>query len=214
MPTQAMDAVTKIGLMGGTFDPIHFGHLRPALDVAEHLQFDHVRFIPANIPPHRALPGISAEHRREMVRLAIQQETRFRLDTRELDKNDISYTVETLQDLRKELGQNVQLFWLLGMDAVQGFTRWHRWQEILQLTHLVVSHRPGYQQDLGELSSYRAESQQALLSAKTGKIYCLPVTQLDISATMIRKRLSQGLSINYLMPQATCQYIQENQLYQ
>lgn len=214
MSKNVTDSVIRIGLMGGTFDPIHFGHLRPALEVAEHLQLDHVRFIPANIPPHRALPGISAEHRREMVRLAIQQENRFKLDTRELDKNDTSYTVQTLHDLREELGQQVQLFWLLGMDAIQGFTRWHRWQEILQLSHLVVSHRPGYTQDLGELSCYSVDNKQALFAAKTGKIYSLPVTQLDISATMIRKRLSQGLSVNYLMPQATCQYIQENQLYQ
>jgi nicotinate-nucleotide adenylyltransferase len=214
MSKNVTDSVIRIGLMGGTFDPIHFGHLRPALEVAEHLQLDHVRFIPANIPPHRALPGISADHRREMVRLAIQQEACFRLDTRELDKNDISYTVETLHDLREELGRQVQLFWLLGMDAVQGFTRWHRWQDILQLTHLVVSHRPGYEQQLGELSNHFADSRQTLFAAETGKIYCMPVTQLDISATMIRTRLSKGLSVNYLMPQATSQYIQENQLYQ
>lgn len=204
----------RIGVMGGTFDPIHYGHLRSALELAEHLQLDQIRFIPSNIPPHRAQPGVSADKRRDMVALAIQSEPLFVLDDRELQRNGSSYSVDTMQSLRDELGESVQLFFLMGMDAAQGFTQWHRWQDILDLCHLVVFHRPSYIVNLQALLAYQEHDKQAFLSSAVGKVYCQSVTALDISATMIRQHLNQGLSVRYLMPQSSLDYLQEKQLYQ
>lgn len=200
--------------MGGTFDPIHYGHLRSALELAEYLHLDQVRFIPSSIPPHRAQPGVSAKQRRDMVALAIQSEPLFVLDDRELQRDGSSYSVDTMQSLRDELGESVQLFFLMGMDAAQGFDRWYRWQDILGLCHLVVFHRPNYAVNLASLAAYQETQLPLFLSTAVGKVYCQPVTALDISATMIRHRLHQGLSVRYLMPQSSLDYLQENQLYQ
>ena len=202
-----------IGLMGGTFNPIHYGHLRPALEIAEILDLDEVRFIPAKQPPLRDEPCVSAEHRSKMVELAIQDEARFVLDERELHRDNVSYTVDTLQSLRKELGDELPMCWLMGMDAYQRFTRWHQWGKILQLTHLVVSHRPSYVLENSKLDSYCTKKLSDLSSVKAGKVFFVSVTQLDISATMVRESLKNNRSIRYLLPDTVHNYINENNLY-
>src|SRR3569833_2776662 len=131
-----------IGLLGGTFDPIHYGHLRPALDVLDELGLDHVRFIPCGVPPHREPPQANAEHRRTMVRLAIAGETRLRLDERELRRPGPSYLVGALLSLREEFGA-APLALILGLDAFRGPDRWRRRREFVDLGHPFVMQRPG-----------------------------------------------------------------------
>ncbi|PID49778.1 MAG: nicotinic acid mononucleotide adenylyltransferase [Proteobacteria bacterium] len=203
-----------IGIMGGTFDPIHFGHLRTALEIAESCGMNEVRFIPGNIPPHRPQPQASAEDRWAMVKLAIADEPLFKADRRELDRAGQSYTVDTLWSLRAEIGEQVPLTFILGMDAFWAFRSWHRWQDIMAMAHLVVMHRPGYEPDptdwYGELCVMQSGELQHFHG---GKISFQAVTQLDISATAIRALSRQGRNLRYLMPDAVRHYIQEHDLY-
>ena len=206
--------LAMIGLLGGTFNPIHFGHLRSSLDMAEQLGLDTVRIIPAKLPPLREKPTINAEHRLEMVKLAIVTEPRFVLDAREFQRNEVSYTVDTLRSLRQELGQDVSLCWMMGMDAYQNFTQWHQWQKILQLCHLVVAHRPNYSPNENkQLNRYHTAQLGDLSHYAAGKIHFIAVTQLDISATMLRQRRKDNRSLQYLLPDAVYNYINEKKLY-
>ena len=189
-----------IGLFGGTFDPIHFGHLRPALEVMEALSLEELRFIPAHVPPHRDAPLITAEQRSEMVEIAIAEQPGFVLDTCELERNGRSYTVDTLHDFRKRYGKGTPLVLLLGTDAFAGLPKWNRWRELLQLAHIVVMQRPGG--DSGStvgfadfLHQHYTDNPAALHHSPLGSILRVPVTQLDISATDIRERLKQGRSV-------------------
>jgi nicotinate-nucleotide adenylyltransferase len=203
-----------IGLLGGTFNPIHFGHLRPTLDIAEQLNLDTVRIIPAKLPPLREKPTIKAEHRLEMVKLAIATEPRFVLDTREFQRNEVSYSVDTLRSLRQELGYDVSLCWIMGMDAYHHFTQWYQWQEILQLCHLVIAHRPNYSPNENkQLNRYHTSQLCDLSHHSAGKIHFIAVTQLDISATMLRQHRKGNRSLRYLLPDAVYNYINENKLY-
>ena len=208
-----------IGVFGGTFDPIHLGHLRPALEVMEGLALSEMRFIPGAVPPHRDQPFFSAEQRAKMVSLAIEGQAGFRLDRREIershaDRGTPSYTVETLESLREELGDDVPLFLLLGTDAFLGLQSWHRWEEISALSNIVVMTRPGYVLDK-QSAIYSAFEENIipldggveepvvtpiLVSAPKGKVIMFPVTQLDVSATDIRKRLQNKESVRYLVP--------------
>ncbi len=139
-----MQPATKaaIGLMGGTFNPIHYGHLRMAQELAESLNLEEVRFIPAANPPHKSADLISAEHRAEMVRLGVSNNPTFTVDNRELLRSGASYSVDTLLSLRDELGKEVSLTLFMGSDAFTKFNTWHRWQEIIQLCHIALVQRP------------------------------------------------------------------------
>ena len=210
----------RIGINGGTFDPVHFGHLRPALEVLEALQLDQMRFIPAHQPVHRNRPAVSAEHRAAMVARAIAPEPRFVLDRREIDRNGPSYMVDTLASLRAEFPQ-AELVLMMGADAISAFTRWHRWQRILKLANIVVTQRPGAEKRLPDaLAPFRQQwhfekvgDPPVRFEAPAGRIGILPVTQLDISATALRARLAAGRSIRYLTPEAVVEYIDTHQLY-
>jgi len=194
-----------IGIFGGTFDPIHYGHLRPALDVLEALDLAEVRFIPCGDPPHRGRPVAPAALRLAMVQAAIAPEPRFVIDEREIHSNRPSYSIVTLESLRREL-PDAPLALIVGMDAFLGLMSWHRWRELLDVAHLVVAHRPGWQlQAEGELSTLVAERQAnhpaALHETPAGSIYLQAVTQLEISATAIRARIAAGGEMHYLMPE-------------
>ena len=203
-----------IGIMGGTFDPIHFGHLRTALEIAESCGMEQVRFIPGNVPPHRPQPKASAEQRWEMVNLAVESEPLFQADRRELERQGNSYTVDTLTSLRDDLGAKIPLGFVLGMDAFLAFRSWHRWRDIMQLAHLVVMSRPGYTPDpqdwYGELL---VQTTCELRSTAAGRVTFLSVTQLDISATAIREACKAKKSVRFLLPDAVYQYIQAQNLY-
>jgi nicotinate-nucleotide adenylyltransferase len=205
--------------MGGTFDPIHFGHLRMAEELASALALDEVRFIPAGQPPHRAPPRTDAAHRLQMTRLAIAGNPRFVLDEREVREARASYTVDTLTALRQELGEAQPLWLLLGADAFLGLSTWKDWRHLFDLAHLAVAHRPSYR--LAESDALPAPLAQELahrlrdLPATTaaGTIVQRPVTALDISATAIRQYLGAGVGARYLLPDSVLDYIRQHRLY-
>lgn len=201
-----------IGLLGGTFDPIHIGHLRIALEVLEALELRQMRFIPLRDPPHRGVPEVMPQQRYEMVAAAVADEPRFLVDDCELRREGKSYTADTLSGLRQEIGE-VPLFLLLGSDAFRGFPSWHQPEQVLALAHLVVLQRPG--EMMPNLYPKRvATSWGDAQSLPGGRILFKSTTQLDISATNIRRMVRAGLSPRYLIPDAVLRYISEHRLYQ
>lgn len=210
-----------IGIFGGTFDPVHFGHLRMAEELRERLALEQIRFIPAARPPHRAQPQASNTHRAEMVRMAIATNPAFVLDTRELERSGPSYTFDTLADLRAEHGPAKPLFLLLGGDAFLGLPTWHRWQELLALAHIVVAHRPGAMPNATNMPKvlhalWRAcstSNADSLNTLPAGRILLQSITALDISASAIRAAFHQGKSARYLLPESVCDYIANHRLY-
>lgn len=204
-------------IFGGTFNPIHFGHLRSALELTEFLGLTSLRFIPARQPPHRRVPAVSAEHRAAMVELAIAGEPRFVCDRRELDRDGPSYTVLTLESLRTELGEEHSLLLTMGCDAVQGLAGWHRWQELLNFAHLVILARPGWKMPatgpVAALLEDRRGSMEQLVSAPAGTVLSLELRPQDVSATAIRGLLQSGMSARYLLPERVLEYIDEHGLY-
>lgn len=213
----ADDRAAMIGIFGGTFDPIHFGHLRPALELMQTLQLDEVRFIPCHQPPHRDAPGASSDQRLRMVEAAVAGVAGFRVDRRELHRSGPSYMYDTLRSLRDEL-PGTRLCLLLGMDALLGFPGWHRWREILELAHLVGAHRPGWsppvEGELAELLLSRGTADVSRLRQQAaGSIVLQPVTQLEISATAVRSMVAAGLSPRFLVPDAVCELMEQESIY-
>ena len=194
-----------LGILGGTFDPVHFGHLRPALDVKQALDLEQVRFLPNSIPPHREQPWLDSATRRSLLELALQEMPCFELDCRELEREGKSYMVDTLASLRADFPDH-HLCLILGMDAFAGLYQWHQWQRILEQCHLVVTGRPGFDwpsaPELQILEACRTSDVNELKQAEAGLILLQSVTQLDISASEIRKQLQAGLDIRYLLPEA------------
>ncbi|MFO8024210.1 nicotinate-nucleotide adenylyltransferase [Thiohalophilus sp.] len=209
-----------IGLLGGTFDPIHFGHLRPALEIYQALGLRELRFIPSAEPPHRDKPRASALQRLMMVRAAIAEQPGFVIDDRELRRTGPSYMVDTLHSLREELGSETPLCLILGLDAFLGLEGWHRWQELFDYAHLVITHRPGWSLRDKPPGSILANEIQArysepgqLVRRPAGKLGFQSVTQLDISASGIREELAKGRDIRYLLPDTVQQLIKTQHIY-
>jgi len=203
-----------IGIFGGTFDPIHFGHLRPAQEAMQILELAELRIIPAAVSPHRPPPQASAAQRLAMVELAIRDLPGFRVDDRELQRGGLSYTVLTLELLRAEFG-STPLCLLIGADQFRNFETWHRWREIPELAHLVVLNRPG--EKAGALPAWARECECAdvhdLRKAPAGRLAFLAVRPQDISATRIRAAIAREESVQGLLPEAVLDYIRINQLY-
>ncbi|OGA38854.1 MAG: nicotinic acid mononucleotide adenylyltransferase [Betaproteobacteria bacterium RIFCSPLOWO2_12_FULL_62_13] len=216
-------ATAPIGVLGGTFDPIHFGHLRLAQEVAEKLRLDHVRFVPSGTPPHRAAPDVSAAHRLAMVRLAIGDNRLFTVDDRETRRDGPGYTVDTLGELRREVGATRAICLLLGADAFLDLATWSRWHELFRLAHVVVAHRPGYPVNIWqdrmpqplarEYASRTMQQPLAVHLAPAGGIVVIAIAALDISATLIRDCVRSGASPRYLLPDSVLDYIQAKGLY-
>jgi nicotinate-nucleotide adenylyltransferase len=207
----------RIGILGGTFDPVHIGHLRGALEVAELLDLDEVRLIPSARPPHRGTPQVSAEDRLAMVQCAVQGVTPLTVDDRELRRDKPSYTVDTLLSLRQELAAHDQLFLLLGWDAFCGLPSWHRWEELLDHCHILVLQRPDADSEapdeLRNLLAGRSVSDPLTLNGPGGQISFIWQTPLEVSATQLRERLAGGRSIRFLVPDAVLAYIHAHGLY-
>ena len=214
---------SPLGVFGGTFDPVHHGHLRLAEEAADSLGLARVRWIPAGQPTAREQPRASAAQRLAMVARAIAGNARFEVDSAEVDAARPSYTVPTLERLRAEAvcGGERPLVLLVGADAFSGMAGWHLWPQIFELAHVAVAHRPGFPVDPALLPEalatiYRqrhcAEA-AALAAAPAGTIVSFAMTQLDISATKIRRLLSKGASARYLLPDALLAYIQDHHLY-
>ena len=205
-----------IGILGGTFDPVHHGHLRIALDAAEALELSEIRLIPLGQAVHREQPLASAAHRLEMLRLATAGHPRYRVDDREIRRGGPSYMIDTLRSLREERPDE-PLCLLLGSDAFAGFLSWRDPEGILQLANLAILRRPGegHPEDeaLGRLLMLRALPAEYLAAQPAGAIAEIPVTQLDISASDIRRRIREGHDPSWLLPQAVIDYIRAQGLY-
>lgn len=206
-----------IGIFGGTFDPIHYGHLRSAFEMLQALDFEEVRFIPCGEPPHRGVTYATAEQRSRLVELAIHGQDGFIADDRELKRGGPSYTVDTLESLRNEFpGRSLGL--IVGMDAFLGLPGWHRWDEILDIAHIVVAHRPGWKApDIGALgkliSDYGTHRVEDLHTATAGRVHIHAVTQLEISSTEIRDLVAAGRDPRFLMPDAVRDDILDFEIY-
>jgi len=211
-----------IGILGGTFDPIHYGHLRLAEEMLELANLSQIRFIPAGTPPHRDEPQVSAQHRSAMLRLAIADQPAFVLDAREVGRSGKCYTVDTLRELRAELGALQPLCLLMGGDAFLQLNTWHEWERLFELAHIVVGYRPGFTPGerihtaAPELQSHyrqRLCAAQVLSQKPAGGIAELAIPKLEISATLIRTRVAENRSIRYLLPNPVAGYIHQHQLY-
>lgn len=207
-----------IAILGGTFDPIHVGHLRSAVEVYDHLQVEQVTLIPAFQPVLRHAPGASAEQRLHMLSLAVSERSLLQIDDREIQRGGPSFMVDTLTSLRQEVGAQVPLYLVLGADAFVRLDEWHRWRELLSLAHLVVLQRPGQlaqpaPEVMDALATCRA-SAAALKTQPAGGVCELQLTQLAVSATMIRQLCAEGGHIDYLVPTAVQKYIEQQGLYQ
>ena len=214
---------SPIGILGGTFDPIHNGHLRLAQEALEQCTLGEVRFIPSGVPPHRNAPCASSIQRLDMVRLALQGNTSFILDEREIHRTDPCYTVDTLRSLRTELGVQQSLCLLMGGDAFLSLHTWHDWKNLFELAHIVVVQRPGL--PLGnaitkadntlqqQYTARLAPAPRVLHESPCGTVVVLGMPLLEISATGIRTRCAEKKSIHYLLPAEVAQYIQSHYLY-
>jgi nicotinate-nucleotide adenylyltransferase len=216
--SEAVSPLAPVGILGGTFNPVHYGHLRSALELVERLQLQQLRLMPCAEPPHREAPSCSAAHRAAMVKLAVAGEPRLACDTRELQRRGKSYTIDSLQELRAELGAGQSLCLVMGCDAVLGITRWHRWQELLDWAHIVVIARPGWELPgsglVAEwLGSHRLERSQGLQQRSAGGIIIEELRPLAISSTEIRGLMQEGQSARYLLPEPVLDYIQLHSLY-
>ena len=212
-----MKATRPMGIFGGTFDPIHYGHLRSAFEMLQALRFDEVRFIPCGDPPHRGVTFADAELRFRMVDVAIAGQDGFVSDDRELRREGLSYSIDTLISLREEFPER-SLGLIVGMDAFLGLPQWYRWDEILDFAHIVVAHRPGWKApDIGPLGDLITEHGthrvNDLHETTHGRIHIHAVTQLEIASTEIRDLVAAGRDPRFLMPDAVRDVIEETGIY-
>jgi nicotinate-nucleotide adenylyltransferase len=209
-----------LGLIGGTFDPVHYGHLRLAEEAREALDLAEVSWIPAGQPPHRQAPRVSAAHRLEMVRRAVAGNAAFTVDAAETASDEPSYTVTTLERLRAAAPQR-PLVLLMGADAFLGLATWHRWRELFALAHIGVATRPGFALspeewpvELADACAHRLGGEAAVLrAAPAGCVVGFAMTPLSISASLLRARLAAGSSVRYLLPDPVREYIDQHHLY-
>jgi len=206
---------SRIGLFGGTFDPVHFGHLRPAVEIVEQFALNTLYIMPNHRPGHRGPTAATTAQRVAMLRLAIHSTERLQIDTREAERELPTYTFDTLSEVAREHPDATILFFL-GMDSFAQFDRWHNWQGILQLANLVVINRPGAAHS--DFSKKLVNRQAVIngteiVNGSTGVIDSCDVTQLDISATDVRRRIADGLSVRFLLPNDVSEYIKLNNLY-
>jgi len=206
-----------IGILGGTFDPIHFGHLRMALELRDLLKLKEVRLIPCKQPVHKEKTFATTQQRKSMLELAILNEPNLIVDTREIDRTTPSYMVETLESLKQDF-KDTPLCLIMGIDALAKLDSWHSWQDILKLCHIVAIERPDYKFDWDStlahyIKAFVATEAKKLKTQESGLIYFEKVTLLNISATNIRNLIHQRKDPRYLLPESVLGFIRENNLY-
>lgn len=218
-----------IGIYGGTFDPVHYGHLRIAEELVGTLQLNHLFFLPAGQPRLRDTPLVTGAHRTAMLKEAIRGNTMFSVDDREIRRTGETYSVESLQEIRQEYqakyktGRCVALCFIIGADAFIKLPSWYRWRQLFELCHLIIVNRPGSVlisnlSDLpGELQA-ACQARQTTIAAElknspSGYIFVAPTTLLDISSTKIRNLIASGKSARYLLPEAVISYINQHNFY-
>ncbi len=207
-----------IAILGGTFNPIHNGHLRSALELCRRLGFVEVRLMPAAQPPHRPVPDCPAAMRAAMVEQAVADEKNLVCDRRELSRNGPSYTIDSLAETRAELDPAASLSFIVGADAVAALASWHRWQELTDIAHIVVIARPGWdiptQGVVGEwLQQHLTRVVATLQHEPCGRVYVETLTPLAISSSQIRRQIAAGESPRYLLPDVVWHTIQSAGLY-
>jgi len=207
-----------IGILGGTFDPIHHGHLRLALEMSERLGLEKVYLIVSANPPHRQMPQTPVEMRFEMVKLAIENEKMLIADNREIKRNCPSYTVETLLEMREEFGNELPICLILGMDAFLGLPTWFEWEKLLDLTHLIITQRPEINQHFSEplqklLEKHQTYNMDKIKEKSAGYILFEAMPMLAISATQIRQCFLEKKNPHYLLPESVLKFISQQGLY-
>lgn len=209
-----------LGILGGTFDPVHTAHLRLAEEATRQLGLAGVLWIPAGQPRHRATPAAAPEHRLAMVRAAIADRADYRSDETEVRSDAPSYTVPTLERLRREMGEERPLVLLMGADAFLGLTTWHRWRDLFRLAHIGVASRPSFELAAEAMApelaaEWRVRRGQAadLPGAPAGAIVGFPLSAGTVSSTEVRSRLHQGLAADELLPAPVLDYIRRHRLY-
>lgn len=212
-----MSARRSIGIFGGTFDPVHRGHIAIAQDLKQHLQLDELRLVPARVPPHRAQPQACEEDRLAMLKLATAA-TELSVDDRELRRNSISYTIDTLASMRSELGAACSLVLCMGHDAFAQLDGWHCWRDLLTHAHIAVASRADCDMQLNpaveQLLAQRQTSDPAALKSTTaGFIYLAQLSQIPVSSTLVRQELASTRHCAQLHPDVL-HYIQQRGLYQ
>ena len=196
----------RVGVFGGTFDPIHIGHLVSAEEARVELKLERVVFIPAGLPPHKLDHVMSpVEHRLAMVELAIASNPHFAVSRVDIDRFGPCYTVDTIELLRDEWGPAVEIYFIMGSDSLLDILTWHNPRRLIRLCRFAVVSRPSYQIDLDELD--------ALLPGLASRVQMLNAPELAISSTDIQRRVREGLSIKYQVPEAIEDYIYEHKLY-
>ena len=213
------DAKARIGLLGGSFDPIHFGHIKPSLQLAETFHLQSISLIPCKISPFKDNTFASAQHRWNMISMIAGRSELFDADPRELERNTPSYTYETLREIASEVSGETTLFWIMGEDALLEFPQWHQAEKIMQLCHILVMRRPGY--DASEnvetntwLKSYICDNESKLEEKQCGYIYMTDVELFDVSSTQIRETVKAGEQPRFMLPGGVWNYIKRNNLYQ
>jgi len=208
-----------LALYGGTFDPIHYGHLKSVEALARLVKLKNVTIMPNNVPPHRPQPEASSAQRKEMIKLAIAGNPLFTLDDRELTRSTPSWTVETLEQLRAKIDRLSVLAFIIGQDSLLSLHRWHRWETLLTLCHLLVTQRPGYPLTMETPEQQRWLAQNVTDSVATlhqlpaGKVLLAPTPLYDISATTIRHRLESNQPCDDLLPPDVLTFILQHGLY-
>jgi len=208
-----------IALFGGTFDPIHNGHLHSVEALAQEIGLSHIYLLPNNVPPHRPQPEATTEQRLAMLRFAIQDNPLFSIDKRELQRTTPSYTIDTLEEVRKEYGPQIPIAFIIGQDSLLTLPSWDRWQDFLNFCHILVCGRPGYSTPISDpvlkqwLNIYQTQDITQLKSLPHGKVYLAHTPLIDISATDIRQRQRHQQSYDDLVPTNVQTYIQQQGLY-
>lgn len=211
--------MSGIAVFGGTFDPVHCGHIRSAVAVRDALSVQEVRMIPSLSPPHRDLPESSADHRVAMLHAAVAGEPGIVVDEREVYRDGPSYTVDTLRSLRSELGADTSIYFVMGADAFYTLDQWYKWQEIIELSHIVVLKRPGFPLKAPDEMQLWMKDKAVVAGASLsdwayGNVVFLELEQVLVSSTLVRQAIHQGNSTDEMLPTSVIQYISCNSLYE
>ncbi len=207
-----------IGILGGTFDPVHHGHLRLALEALDRAGLDHVRLVPLHTPPHREQPIAAPGQRREMLRRALEGIDSLILEDCELERQGVSYTIDTLQEIKTKIPDR-HLCLIMGMDALQSLNTWHRWRAIPETAHIIVVERPGEsmpetEPEVAALLETASATDPALLQrTEAGVVLRIRIPSLDISSTRLRKMFAQGRDVRFLLPSSVLEFIHHEKLY-
>jgi nicotinate-nucleotide adenylyltransferase len=203
--------LNMIGILGGTFDPIHNGHLQIANQVFSALKLDQIQFMPCAIPVHRMQPQTPSIHRQKMIEIALSEYEYFEINTLELERNGLSYTVDSLKKIRQ--CSSTPLALILGADAFNGFPGWKLPDEILAMANIVVCQRPRVEINYDQFQDHWVTSAENFLTSATGSIFKLKIDELDCSSSQVRKSLAAGESVDHWLRPGIASYIQSNQLY-